>query len=136
MKLDANRSMPQRRDEFTAPRAAAALVEKLARAAAAAHAHGLLHGRLMPSRVLFDENDQPMVGGFGLLPLLAAGSEGGTVWLGNLAYCAPEQLTARLDAVEASMDVWALGVVLYQLLTGRLPFNTLGGLETIRSIQS
>lgn len=136
MKLAVNKGLAERRGQFTDPRAAASLMEKVAWAAAAAHAHGLLHGRLMPSKVLFDENDQPLVGGFGVSAWLSAKSDHGIVCIGNPAYSAPEQLTARPDRIEASTDVWALGAVLYELLIGRPPFDAAGGLQTIRAIQS
>ena len=64
--LAVNGSLSERRDRFSDPRDAAALVERLAGATAAAHAHGLLHGGLKPGKILFDESDQPLVGGFGL----------------------------------------------------------------------
>lgn len=137
MKLAAKTGLAERRSHFADPRAAADLVEKLARAAAAAHAHGLLHGRLAPHKIHFDENDQPLVGGFGFFPWWSSiQSDAQMLSIGNIAYCAPEQLTARPDSIEASTDVWALGVILHELLTGRRPFSDAGYLEQARSIQS
>jgi eukaryotic-like serine/threonine-protein kinase len=137
MKLAAKKGLAERRNLFSDPRAAADLVEKLARAAAAAHAHGLLHGRLTPHKIHFDENGEPLVGGFGFFPWWSSiQSEAQIMSVGNIAYCAPEQLASRPDSIEAPTDVWALGVILHELLTGRRPFNDAGGLETARSIQS
>ena len=117
-------------------REAAALIEKLAGATAAAHAHGLLHGALKPSAVRFDESNQPLLGEFGLEPLFVSMQQdlpGSPI--GNPGYFAPEQLTGRM-ALDASTDLWALGVILYELLTGRHPFIQ-GDLERgVAGIQS
>ena len=117
--------LSQRREAFRNPRFAAGLVEKLARAVAAAHAHGLLHGDLDPDGVLFDEDDQPMIGPFGVAPfLLAHAAPAVAAWVrGRPAYRAPEWFTTPPVRLEPTADVWSLGAVLYELLTGRRPFD-------------
>ncbi len=91
-KWTANGSLSERRDHFREPRTAAALIEKLAGATAAAHAHGLIHGGLQPSAVFFDEHDQPLVGGFGLAPFFFSLK---AIWAGNPSYCARSCSPAR-----------------------------------------
>jgi serine/threonine protein kinase len=121
--LAANGNLAGRRQQFADIRAAAGLVEKLARAAAAAHAHGQLHGDLRPQEILFDENDQPQIAGFGLLPCLLSVKRDEAAERGGSPYLAPEQLPWGLAAIDATTDVWALGVILYELLTARRPFD-------------
>ena len=108
--------------EFPArPDRAAALVERVARAVHFAHRRGILHRDLKPANMLFDEFDQPRVADFGLaVPLAAAGGLGAVAEgaAGTPAYMAPEQLTGE---VTVATDVYGLGAVLYELLTGGPP---------------
>jgi hypothetical protein len=130
-------SLAQHRERLTAdPRAAVALVEKVARAVHFAHSHGILHRDLKPGNVLLDEHGEPLVADFGLAKFLGAGveltqpGEG----IGTPAYMAPEQAGGRGDRLDARTDVWALGVLLYELLAGRRPFPGLSREEVTREI--
>jgi serine/threonine protein kinase len=104
---------------------AAALVESLARAIAAAHAHGLLHRDLKPSNILLSADGVPKIIDFGLAKILAADSRltaTGSV-LGTPSYMAPEQAEGHAKEVGPAADTYAQGAILYELLTGRPPFR-------------
>jgi predicted Ser/Thr protein kinase len=102
-------------------RRAAELVRQVARALEAAHHQGVIHRDLKPANIMLDEHDRPKVVDFGLArreqdPVL---TRAGTA-VGTPAYMSPEQV--QTGTVNASTDIYSLGVILYQLLAGRLPF--------------
>jgi hypothetical protein len=119
-------SLARERDGGSADqRRAAAQVEKVAHAVQYAHDRGILHRDLKPANVLLDEHGEPLVGDFGLVKFLHAEGDGLTqtgVVPGTPPYMAPEQAAGRSRDVSVATDVWALGVVLYELLTGQRPF--------------
>jgi serine/threonine-protein kinase len=120
------------------PRAAAALLEKVARGVQHAHERGVLHRDLKPSNILLDERGEPLVSDFGLAKLRDAELEltqPGMV-LGTPRYMAPEQATGRPDQIGPATDVWALGVILYELLTGKRPFAADSREQLLHDIQS
>ncbi|MBI2927677.1 MAG: protein kinase [Verrucomicrobia bacterium] len=103
---------------------AARYVQSIAEAVHHAHEHGILHRDLKPSNVLIDANDQPRITDFGLAKRLESSSEltlTGQV-LGSPQYMPPEQAAGRQQQVTRRSDVYALGAILYHLLTGRPPF--------------
>ncbi len=113
--------------QFAEPWAAARLVEKLARAVHYAHEKGIVHRDLKPANVLLDEAGEPRISDFGLAKLLDR-DEDQTLsvagqMLGTLAYMPPEQARGQLERIGRPCDVWALGVILYELVTQRLPFQ-------------
>ncbi len=120
----------------TSPRPIATLLAKVARAVHFAHQRGILHRDLKPANILVDAAGEPFVSDFGIARRLDGDStvtQAGTP-IGTPAYMAPEQ--ARGDAnLTVAADVYSLGVVLYQLLTGRVPY---GGsvAEVLRRVQS
>jgi tetratricopeptide (TPR) repeat protein/TolB-like protein len=101
--------------------AALAIVRQLAEALGAAHAAGVVHRDLKPSNVLVDADGKVHVTDFGIARSLSAGglTRTGEV-IGTLEYLSPEQ--ARGEAVDARTDIYALGVILFEMLTGHLPF--------------
>jgi serine/threonine protein kinase len=105
------------------PRRAAGLVAELSRAVGFAHRRGVVHQDIKPANILIDEAGRPRLIDFGLAcqqdawSSPAAGSEGGT-----FAYIAPEQARLEPDRVRPLSDLFALGAVLYFLLTGHAPF--------------
>jgi serine/threonine-protein kinase len=108
----------------TNPRAAVTLVGKVARAVQHAHDADILHRDLKPANVLLDERGEPLVADFGLAKFIDANAEmsQSAEQLGTPAYMAPEQAAGRMGRVTNRTDVWALGVLLYELLTGKRPF--------------
>jgi WD40 repeat protein/tRNA A-37 threonylcarbamoyl transferase component Bud32 len=117
-------------------RPAAELVEKLARAVQHAHERGVIHRDLKPANVLLGADGTPKITDFGLAKqprpeLTATGAV-----LGTPAYMAPEQAAGDTTLVGPPADVYALGVILYELLTGRPPFQAATALETLEQVRS
>jgi serine/threonine protein kinase/tetratricopeptide (TPR) repeat protein len=118
------------------PLRAAHLAETLARAVHAAHQAGVIHRDLKPSNVLLTKEGVPKVSDFGLAKLLDADSArtvSGQV-LGSPSYMAPEQAEGRSKSVGPAADIYALGAILYQALTGRPPFLGESQLETLKLV--
>ena len=113
----------------------ARLIETLARTIHQAHVQGIVHRDLKPANVLLTADGIPKITDFGLAKLLVGGvsltATGET--LGTPSYIAPEQIDAR-SSVGPPADVYALGTILYELLTGRPPFRGESSQETIRQV--
>jgi WD40 repeat protein len=121
-----------------APRQAAELVEVLARAVQAAHERGIVHRDLKPANVLLTADGQPKITDFGLAKRLD-GDKGQTqsgAIVGTPSYMAPEQAGAHARGVGPTADVYALGAILYELLTGRPPFKAATPLDTVLQVVS
>ncbi len=116
---------------------AARLVETLARAMESAHRRCIIHRDLKPANVLLTPDGTPKITDFGLAKLLVGGegvqTRAGSV-LGTPNYMPPEQATGKAQEIGPPTDVYALGAILYELLTGRPPFQAASPLETIQQV--
>src|SRR5262249_31050251 len=124
------------RHEPMPPRRAAELIAKVARTVHYAHEHGILHRDIKPGNILLDKNGEPHLTDFGLPRLVDAES---TVThtlevLGTPSYMAPEQATGEHTKLSNAADVYGLGAVFYQLLTGHAPFAGSTTYETVRLV--
>jgi TolB-like protein/Tfp pilus assembly protein PilF/predicted Ser/Thr protein kinase len=115
-------------------RQAAELVAKVARTVHYAHEHGILHRDIKPGNVLLDPKGEPLLTDFGLARLVEFESTITRTMevMGTPSYMAPEQAVGNNAAVSSATDVYGLGAVLYQLLTGHPPFAGGTSYETIR----
>jgi WD40 repeat protein len=119
------------------PREAAALVETLARAMQAAHQKGIVHRDLKPANVLLAEDGTPKITDFGLAKKLdEAGQTASGAVLGTPSYMAPEQAGGKSKEIGPYTDVYALGAILYECLTGRPPFRAATALDTLLQVVS
>jgi serine/threonine protein kinase len=115
---------------------AAQLVQSVAEAVQFAHDHGVIHRDLKPANVLLDSKGQPRVTDFGLAKRVTGESEltaTGQV-LGTPSFMPPEQAAGKLDQIGPVSDVYALGAILYTLLTGRPPFQAANPLDTLLQV--
>jgi eukaryotic-like serine/threonine-protein kinase len=120
-----------------APRPAAELVLALARAVQHAHERGVVHRDLKPANVLLLANGTPKITDFGLAKRADANqahTQTGAL-LGSPTYMAPEQASGATDKIGPATDIYALGVILYELLTGRPPFRGASLIETIEQVR-
>ncbi len=119
------------------PAEAARVVRALAVAVEHAHQCGVLHRDLKPANILLTPDGQPKVSDFGLAKLLdedAARTQTGAV-LGTPSYMAPEQAAGRVHELGPATDVYALGTILYEALTGRPPFKAPTMIETLEQVR-
>jgi eukaryotic-like serine/threonine-protein kinase len=118
-------------------RRAAELIAKVARTVHYAHEHGILHRDIKPGNILLDANGEPHLTDFGLARLVETESSVTQTLdvLGTPSYMAPEQAVGNNATVSSATDVYGLGAVLYQLLTGQPPFAGGTTYETIKLLE-
>lgn len=120
-----------------APRQAALLVRRLALAVAAAHKLGIVHRDLKPGNIMIDRKGQPIVMDFGLARRNASDDTRLTrtgAFVGTPAYVSPEQITNRRGEVDCRTDIYSLGVILYEILAQRLPYEADNALNMLAQV--
>ena len=119
-----------------APQRAARYVKIIAEAIHFAHQRGTLHRDLKPQNMLIDAADQPRITDFGLAKIMKDDSQltqSGVV-MGSPSYMPPEQAAGRHGDIGPASDVYSLGAMLYELLTGRPPFRGATAMATLRDV--
>jgi serine/threonine protein kinase len=119
-----------------APRPAAEWLKAIAEAVQFAHQRGVLHRDLKPQNIMMDAAGRPRVTDFGLAKNLAGDStltDTGAV-MGSPSYMSPEQALGRNDLIGPASDVYSLGAILYELLTGRPPFHGKSAVDTMSQV--
>ncbi len=120
------------------PRWCAQLIETLARAMDFAHRRGIVHRDLKPANILLTADGVPKITDFGLAKRFQedSGQTGTEAILGTPTYMAPEQAQGNKFKIGPPADVYALGAILYDVLTGRPPFKGATALDTIQLVQT
>lgn len=120
------KSYLQRVGRKRAPAEALSLILQIARALKAAHAKGVIHRDLKPENVMLNENGEPVIMDFGLARRLTGATDAGLTQgmiVGTAAYMSPEQAIGKAEGIDHRSDLYALGVMLFEMLTGEWPFT-------------
>ncbi|MEO1994517.1 MAG: serine/threonine-protein kinase [Planctomycetaceae bacterium] len=117
-------------------RKAAQYAETIAEAIHFAHQQGTLHRDLKPQNLLIDSDDQPQITDFGLAKRVAhdSGLTATGAVMGTPSYMPPEQALGKQEELAPHSDVYSLGAVLYEMLTGRPPFCAASAVDTLRQV--
>ncbi|MCG8408988.1 MAG: serine/threonine-protein kinase [Phycisphaerales bacterium] len=114
------------------------LFSRLCQAVQYAHQRGIIHRDLKPANILVDVKGEPHVLDFGMAKALGAGALGteaqitqSGVFMGSFAYAAPEQITGDPEQIDIRTDAYALGVILYEMLTDRRPYAVEGNISEL-----
>lgn len=102
---------------------ASEIIASVADALQFAHDQGFVHRDIKPANILIDRHGQPHITDFGIAATVEQISRGENSTSGTLAYMAPEQISGETHLIGTRTDIHAIGVVLYELVTGKLPFN-------------
>ena len=116
--------------------AAVGLLIPIAEAVEYAHGQGVIHRDLKPGNILLEKGIVPRIADFGLAKRMnddAELTQSGTI-LGSIYYMPPEQAAGRSESIGPPSDVYALGAILYKMLTGRPPFQAATGFETMQQV--
>jgi tetratricopeptide (TPR) repeat protein/tRNA A-37 threonylcarbamoyl transferase component Bud32 len=124
------------RNEPLPAQRAARYVQRIAEAIHYAHGQGILHRDIKPSNVLLDNNDQPRITDFGLAKQLEneSGLTASGAILGTPSYMPPEQAEGRNERVGPASDIYSIGAMLYELVTGQPPFRGESPVETLHRV--
>jgi hypothetical protein len=112
------------------------LFAKICEAVNAAHLRGVIHRDLKPGNIRIDENGQPYVLDFGLAKTAASPQEASVMtmtgqFMGSLPWASPEQAEAIPGKIDIRTDVYSLGVILFQMLTGKFPYDVIGNMRDV-----
>ena len=137
--LDGGCLADQIKREPQPPQRSAGVTALLARGIQYAHSHGIIHRDLKPANILFDSDGVPKITDFGLAKKLEDGADShtqsGTI-VGTPSYMAPEQARGDTKLIGPPADIYSLGAILYELLTGRPPHQGSTLLETLEQVRS
>lgn len=112
------------------------LFQKICEAVNAAHLRGIIHRDLKPGNIRIDENGEPHILDFGLAKVARGVEEGSMMtltgqFMGSLPWASPEQAEACPSKIDIRTDVYSLGVILYQMLTGQFPYEVAGNMRDV-----
>ena len=141
LKMEAGARASRPSSTLNSPSSTAQLLLKVSRAVHYAHQRGILHRDLKPGNILFDAHGEPHIADFGLAKQLnthpSTFNPGLTLsgaTLGTPAYMAPEQAAGNSRAIATTADIYSLGAILYELLTGQPPFAAATPMATMRAV--